>query len=168
MVAFQTAFEGWPIELADTAGLRSTADAVENLGIERAHRELGSADLVLLVLDRSDDLWPIDRELLASAQDAILVANKSDLQPAWDAGDAGLPEATILAVSAERGTGLGALVASIVARLVPVAPAPGDAVPFRPAQVERLGEARDALVAGHAAQAVLELETLIIGGWRRA
>ena len=76
------------------------------------------------------------------AQDAILVANKSDLQPAWDAGDAGLPEATILAVSAERGTGLGALVASIVARLVPVAPAPGDAVPFRPAQVERLGEAR--------------------------
>ena len=54
VVAFQTAFGGWPVELADTAGLRATADAIEQLGMERTRQELGAADLVVLVLDRSE------------------------------------------------------------------------------------------------------------------
>ena len=55
VVAFQTALGGWPVELADTAGLRATANAIEQLGIERTRQELGAADLVLLVLDRSEE-----------------------------------------------------------------------------------------------------------------
>ena len=49
---------------------------------------------MLLVLDRSESLRPIDRQLIATTSDALVVANKSDLPPAWVAGDAGLwPEA---------------------------------------------------------------------------
>ena len=65
VVRFSTSFGGWPVELADTAGLRGTDDAVESLGIERSRREQQQADLVLLVLDRSEPLLAIDRELIA-------------------------------------------------------------------------------------------------------
>ena len=107
VVVFQTALGGWPTLLADTAGLRGTDDAIENLGIERAQRELEAADLVLLVLDRSESLRSIDRQLIATISDALVVANKSDLEPAWRDGETGLVEATVVTVSAERGDGIG-------------------------------------------------------------
>ncbi len=37
VVAVRTAFDGWPVELADTAGLRTSEDAIEETGIARAH-----------------------------------------------------------------------------------------------------------------------------------
>ena len=45
--------EGVPITLLDTAGIRVTTDAVEQLGIARSHDALASADLVLLLFDLS-------------------------------------------------------------------------------------------------------------------
>src|SRR5262249_15997807 len=42
---------GWPIELADTAGLRDESDALEGQGIELARSRLAEADLCLWVLD---------------------------------------------------------------------------------------------------------------------
>ncbi len=160
MVAVRTALGGWPVELADTAGLRATIDAIENLGIDRARRELGAADLVLLVLDRSESLQPIDRELMATLGNSLLVANKSDLPPAWIADESDLLEAPVVTVSAERGEGMERLIASIVERLVPLPPAPGEAVPFRAGQLEKLTRARDQLLAGNTAQAADELEFL--------
>jgi tRNA modification GTPase len=163
VVAFQTALGGWPVELADTAGLRATDHEIERLGIERAHRELGTADLVLLVLDRSESLQPVDRELIAATRNALLVASKSDLPPAWTDGDAGLGTATAVTVSAERGDGMGALVASVIERLVPAAPLAGEAVPFRLRHLELLGQARDDLLAGNTARVARALGTLIHG-----
>ena len=61
LVSFRTAFSGWPVELCDTAGERETDDAVERLGIARSRREKEDADLVLLVLDRSEPLQTVDR-----------------------------------------------------------------------------------------------------------
>jgi tRNA modification GTPase len=43
--------EGVPLVLVDTAGLRPSSDEVEQLGIERALKEVGQADLVLAVFD---------------------------------------------------------------------------------------------------------------------
>ena len=87
VVAFKTALRGWPVELADTAGLRAAADAIEHLGIERTRQELGTADLVLLVLDRSESLRPIDRQLIAANEGALVIANKCDLPAAWQVDD---------------------------------------------------------------------------------
>lgn len=72
---------GVPLYLIDTAGLRSSDDHVERLGIERSRRALEQADLVLVVIDLSEGLTAEDEELLSGAPSArtIIVGNKLDL-----------------------------------------------------------------------------------------
>ena len=48
VVSVQLAFDGWPVELTDTAGLRE-AEGLEAEGVARANRALAEADLVLWV-----------------------------------------------------------------------------------------------------------------------
>ena len=74
--------EGVPITLLDTAGIRSTDDAVEQLGIARSEEALASADVVLLVVDghagwTAEDAALMDR--IPAGVPRLLVANKSDL-----------------------------------------------------------------------------------------
>jgi tRNA modification GTPase len=185
VVTLRTAFGGWPVELADTAGLRRTGDAVESIGIARARRAQERADLVLLVLDRSEVLQPQDRELIAWHEGAVLVANKADLPAAWDprelsrelqrerhatavyeVGPVQDPrgrnrESTAIAtVSAEQGEGVAELIAAIADRLVPDPPAPGDAVPFRADHLDALVAARADLLAGDPTGAARRLAAL--------
>lgn len=161
VISFQAAFGGWPVELADTAGLRATADAIEHLGVERARRELDSADLVVLVLDRSERLRPIDRQLIVATPGALVIASKSDLPAAWQVDDARLGIKRMVTVSAERGDGLDKLALAISKRLVPNPPRPGEAVPFRRDQLEALRTARDLLLAGRTAAAAERLKFMI-------
>jgi tRNA modification GTPase len=166
IVSHLTSFGGWPVEIADTAGVRATADTIENLGIERSRRRQRDADLVLLVLDRSQPLEQIDHELIATSGGALLVANKSDLPPAWSAADVNLDPRAIVTISAERGLGISSLIAAITALLVPTPPRPGDGVPFREAQLEPLSRARSLLEAGLHAAAGGVLTRLLLGSAR--
>jgi tRNA modification GTPase len=95
--------EGVPLVLVDTAGLRVSGDVVEQLGIERAQRELAEADVVLAVYDVTGDATP-----LADLPDAprINVYNKTDLAPAPPGA---------LGVSAKSGAGLQQLRKAILA-----------------------------------------------------
>ena len=159
VVTERTAFDGWPLELADTAGLRATDNPIEQSGIDRALRQSATADLVLEVLDRSEPLRDDDHLLIKQpVSSALLVANKADLPPAWEPSDPVLAGAPVVIVSAERGEGLDLLIAAIVAALVPTPPEPGAGVPFRPAQFVRLESARHALLAGELETAIRELE----------
>ncbi len=76
-------FGGVTLRLSDTAGLRQSDDPVEAIGIERAMRAVGSAGLVLAVIDGSREPSDDDREYLArirsAASYAVAVINKSDL-----------------------------------------------------------------------------------------
>ena len=74
--------------LVDTAGVRQVDDLIEAEGVRRAVGAAAIADLVVVVLDRSRPLDEDDRRLLASTAKAerLIVANKSDLPRAWDAG----------------------------------------------------------------------------------
>lgn len=80
---------GIPLYLIDTAGLRSSDDHVERLGIERSRRALEQADLVLAVLDLTEGVTAEDEELLSAApsERTIVVGNKLDLFTEGD-GDA--------------------------------------------------------------------------------
>jgi tRNA modification GTPase len=73
---------GIPLHIMDTAGLRESQDAVENLGIARTHQTLHRADLILLLLDASQGMTEKDKAILANLPaeiPRILVLNKFDL-----------------------------------------------------------------------------------------
>jgi tRNA modification GTPase len=72
---------GYPVTLIDTAGIRDSADPVEQEGIRRARERVAMADLVLWLTDASADSADADGETLAklSAADVWLVRNKIDL-----------------------------------------------------------------------------------------
>jgi tRNA modification GTPase len=107
---------GFPVTLADTAGLRATADEIEAEGIRRALARAEQADLKLLVFDGG--AWPaIDVETAKLIDDnAICVVNKADLlqepEPIAVEGRAALK------LSCRTGLGLESLVAAIGDRAV--------------------------------------------------
>ena len=105
---------GYPVTLADTAGLRATVDEIEAEGVRRALDRAEHADLKLLVFDGGS--WPrIDPETAKLIDDqAICVVNKADLlrepEPVAVEGRAALK------LSCKTGLGLDALVAEIAVR----------------------------------------------------
>ena len=72
---------GVPIRLIDTAGLRTPTDPVEIEGVRRTRAAVDRSDLILLLVDQSEELTAEDRDLLASEWPApvVLVRNKADL-----------------------------------------------------------------------------------------
>ena len=113
---------GYPVILADTAGLRLAADAVEAEGVRRALARAAQADMVLLLLDGSapDPLANVSRETLARA--TLIAWNKADLS--WPAKREGL------AVSLKTGAGLAELIAIITEIARERLEIPQDAVPL--------------------------------------
>lgn len=69
------------LRLADTAGIRSTNDEVESIGVRRAKSRMETAALVLAVFDGSRPLTADDRRMAeeAAGPNAIAIINKSDL-----------------------------------------------------------------------------------------
>lgn len=104
---------GIPMLLTDTAGLRSTVDDIETLGIARAQQAMSDADLVLLVLDGSIALDADDHDLIAQTSGVrrLLVANKCDVA-SFSTSELG----GAIAVSARTGDGIGTLRSSILAQ----------------------------------------------------
>lgn len=72
---------GITLNLIDTAGIRDSEDYVEKIGIKRSKEAILDAELVILVLDASEDITKEDEELLKLTKDKrrIIVGNKKDL-----------------------------------------------------------------------------------------
>ena len=70
------------LRLIDTAGIRESDDYVESIGIKRSIDALNNCDLVLLVIDSSNELDELDNELLelTKNKNRIIILNKSDLK----------------------------------------------------------------------------------------
>jgi tRNA modification GTPase len=102
---------GYPVTIADTAGLRASADEIEQEGIRRALSRAEHADLKLLVFDGGT--WPgIDGETAKLIDDrSLCVVNKADLlrepEPLAIEGRA------VIKVSARTGLGIEALAAAL-------------------------------------------------------
>ena len=94
---------GWPVVLADTAGLRDSGDAIEQEGVRRARARAAAADLRVLVVDASGD-WRTEMKTIIGTTESwdssrdIVVANKTDLAAVDDPG--------IVALSIRSGAGL--------------------------------------------------------------
>lgn len=128
VVGGRTALEGWPVELADTAGLRigeQAASQVETEGMQRTRSVSASADLVLHVVDAAHagrDSHGADLDVPSIR--CLRVYSKCDLLATRRPGDRGF------FTSAKTGEGIAALTAAIAQHLVPSPPPPGAAVPF--------------------------------------
>jgi tRNA modification GTPase len=143
VVRAQTAVDGWPIELQDTAGVRATDDEIEQQAIDRAHQARQQADLRLAVVDCQQGLVDAHRPF-AQMPAVIWVWNKSDMgnPPASSSGEAGgtdlVTNGRQVQVSARTGEGLDRLLVAIGNRLVPHPPPPGAAIPLDRQIIERL------------------------------
>ncbi|NNF60117.1 MAG: tRNA uridine-5-carboxymethylaminomethyl(34) synthesis GTPase MnmE [Gammaproteobacteria bacterium] len=98
--------DGLPLHIVDTAGLRDTADRVEQEGVRRARSEMAGADRVLLVVDATTGEMP--RHPLPPDVPVTVVLNKMDLAEAGAPANVtdGQP---ILRISALTGTGFNEL-----------------------------------------------------------
>lgn len=105
------------LRLSDTAGLRDTADVIEQIGVRIAKEKLEQADLILAVFDSREPLSAEDLALLEQlkGRQVIVILNKSD------AGEAKiLPEQLAafphcITMSAKEGSGLDALQEAVTA-----------------------------------------------------
>ncbi len=140
IVGIQTALDGWPVEIFDTAGLRAAGDPIEQAGIELAEAKIAAADLVVLVFDSSAPWTADDQDLFESHPSALLVSNKADLPPVPG------PHPAAMNVSAATSAGVEEVCRAIAHRLVPQPPPPGAAVPFLPEHVDRVRQYTDAMV----------------------
>ncbi len=120
------------LQIVDTAGIRSTEDEIEKIGVERALREIESAQLILFLLDSSCGITDEDRETAEAVRrqteagaKCILLLNKTDRPRAITdeeaesfylgiAGSAGRrEEGRILQVSVKTGDGMESLRSTI-------------------------------------------------------
>lgn len=72
---------GIPLKLVDTAGIHETEDIVEKIGVEKSRQALQTADLIVLVLNQSEELTNEDQQLLemTGGLKRIILLNKMDL-----------------------------------------------------------------------------------------
>lgn len=112
----QISLGGISLRMLDTAGIRSTADRVEQIGVERAKEHAKNADLLLYVVDASVPLDENDGQImeLLKGRKTILLLNKSDLETVISKEElTARIDAPVLNISAREETGLAELEALI-------------------------------------------------------
>jgi tRNA modification GTPase len=150
-----TDFLGWPVRLADTAGLWDAPERIDRMGVEVSHRYVSAADLVLLCVEAGRPIGE-DEAAIARERPVVLVRTKSDL--AREPGEG-------LAVSVLSGQGLDRLRRSAAERVFSERLALADLEPALTRErhrialsraqaalasaVPHLGRAGDAVLAAH-------------------
>ncbi|MFZ4470582.1 MAG: GTPase, partial [Pirellula sp.] len=124
----ETSIEGWPVRIQDSAGIRTSGDLTEQLGVQRAIEASSSADLQLILVDPAEGWTQAHQGLLDSKpHNSMLVLTKADLQlPSPNS----LPACPSLSVSAQTGEGIDELLRAIARGLVSVEPSEKQAVLF--------------------------------------
>jgi len=151
LVSESIGINGFAVTLVDTAGWRATDDTVEREGVVRSEQARAVADLIVVVLDRSEPLRSEDEELLAqtAGRPRIVVANKSDL-PASRLMQA---PTGVVEVSARTGTGVDELRGAIVGALAGREPLRDTAAVSNARHIALLEHARASLAAAADASA---------------
>ncbi len=103
------------LRLSDTAGLRTTDDTVEKIGVDRAKKRLEQCGLLLAVFDNGNPLDDDDKELIAAAKNlpSIAIINKTDLEQKIDIDIIQKNIENIVYISAINGEGRDKLTSAI-------------------------------------------------------
>ena len=107
---------GVTFRFIDTAGIRDTSDEIERLGIDRTYKKIGQAEIVILLIDATDNKAKTEELAgkitpLCKGKQLIMAYNKADIAPQTQtATTARLPEgARSISISAKQGTNLDSL-----------------------------------------------------------
>ncbi len=162
VVEIRMDLEGYPVVMADTAGLREGGDGIEREGVRRARRRAREADLKLAVFDAASPAWRDSDTAALVDEDAIAVINKVDL--GMPTGSLVIEGRTALPISVHRGDGIETMMEmlgeAVAERCLPSA----SPALTRARHREALGECRTALARFlHGAAAELAAEDLRLG-----
>ena len=138
------------LRLTDTAGIRTTEDMVERLGVERSRLAMERAELVLVVIDGSEAPTEEDFAVLRAAEQrphAVLVISKADLGQEGTAPETSLPT---VSVSAATGQGLDEL-ERVVREMFPLPPVPAGEILTNARQAEAVSRALESIRAARRA-----------------
>ncbi|QDT67245.1 tRNA modification GTPase MnmE [Planctomycetes bacterium MalM25] len=165
VVTAATVIDGWPVTLADTAGVRDASDPLEAAGVRLALGTLSRADVVVRVSEadgyESSEAHASRERLAEAIPDAatlIDVASKADLAPENNT------PAGVLRVASPTGEGVQELLAAIADAFAVGDPAGGEAVPFAPSQIAALRLALGAIAGDDAVAAAETLRALLADG----
>lgn len=134
------------LRLTDTAGLRETDDEIERLGVERSRRAMKEAELVLALIDGSQELTDEDVEIIREAEKApkaLLLISKSDIAKAVKLPETSLETVEISSVTGEGMEELGAK----VKKLFPIPESPAGEILTNARQAEAIKRAISAMEA---------------------
>lgn len=105
----QINLHGISLNIMDTAGIRSTEDVVEKIGVSKAKEYAEKADFIIYVIDSSTQLDDSDFEIMEILKDkkAVVLLNKSDLASVTSKEDVEkYLDKTIISISAKENTGI--------------------------------------------------------------
>lgn len=105
----QIRLRGLTLQMIDTAGIRTTGDRIEQIGVERAKQVIEDADLILYVVDASASLDQNDQEIISLLKNrqVIILLNKSDLTEVITSSQIQeLLDKPVVRISAKEETGL--------------------------------------------------------------
>ena len=150
--------DGVPATILDTAGIRDQSGKIEAEGIRRSIEAAGFANLVLVILDGSDQAWPAARDKIdqLTSQPKFYILNKAD-RGLLAANDAEFGE--IMSISAKNPGDIERLVEKLAELLVPLNHADASVIITRQRHRQALQEAHDALgrALGHDFQQAPEM-----------
>jgi len=110
--------EGIPVRLADTAGMRESADPVEKIGVMRTRDLLDTADIIIYLIDGTIGITSEDRaiidELSSQNKTLLILWNKSDIAPK----PCGNTAQQAIGVSAKTGEGIAELTQALAAAAI--------------------------------------------------
>ncbi len=138
------------LRLCDTAGIRDSDDAVEQLGVHRSREAMERAELVIAVVDGGGDVTDGDMEIICAAERArkgLVVLSKADLGHVCPPPETKLPCVTVSSVT---GQGLDELEAAIKA-LFPLPQVPAGEILTNARQAEAISRALESMDAAFAA-----------------
>lgn len=99
-----------PLKIVDTAGIRDTEDIVEKIGVEKSKESFNKADLIIFMLNASEELSSEDMEIIKHIKNkkAIVLLNKTDLPQKIDISEvrALLPDKKIICSSIVNNKGV--------------------------------------------------------------
>ena len=116
IVEGQININGIILNMIDTAGIRTTDDKIEAIGVEKSKKMMKESDLVLYVLNNNEEITEDIKELLQEVKNKnyLVLINKTDLESKLNLAELDIDETKIIRMSIKNNQGLEELKEKII------------------------------------------------------